>query len=142
MTAIAKAQTAVEQIQSADDPAWLYWVNRAHFLHCSGWSMAKVTHTERAVPLLAEAAQLLSDGYQRDQQYTLILLAETLVAPGEQQDLEAAAHHGIEAIQIAETLLSGGSTKRIQELAQQMAPHANLPAVKDFMERARGVVAG
>jgi hypothetical protein len=72
----------------------------------------------------------------------LIRLAEALAAPGQQQDLEGAAHHGIEALQIAENLMSGGSTKRIQELAQQMEPHANLPAVRDFMERARGVVAG
>jgi hypothetical protein len=60
MTAIDKAQAQAEQIQPADNPAWLYWVNRALFCYCSGSSLVEVGHAERAVPLLAEGLSLLS----------------------------------------------------------------------------------
>lgn len=142
MAAIDKTQTLAESIQPASNPAWLYWANRAHFLYCAGSSLVTASRAERAVPLFTEAAQLFSNDYQRDQQNTLIWLAEALNRPGEQQDLEAAAHYGIEAIQITESLMSGGSAKRIRTLQQQMEPHDSLPAVREFVERARGMGTG
>ena len=137
MVAIDKAQTLVERMQPSDNPPWLYWVSRASFLLCSGRALTKLDRADRAVPLLEEGAQLLGDIYPRDRQLALIRLAEALVRPGEQQDMEAAAHHGMKAIWIAESLTSGRGVQRIRELEQQMAPHATLPAARDFMERAR-----
>ena len=139
MTAIDKAQALVERMQPANDPAWLYWMSRGVFLYGSGTSLIKVGHAERAVPLLEEGALISGSSYPRDRLHALIRLAEALVRPGEQQDVEAAAHHGIEAVQIAENLISGRSVQRIRELEQQMEPQATLPAVRDFMERAQGL---
>lgn len=85
---------------------------------------------------------MFSKSFDRDRQIYLSRLADALARPGKQQDLEAAASHSMAALQLAESLESERSVRRIRELQQLMAPHTNLPAVREFMERARAVTSG
>jgi len=45
------------------------------------------------------------------------------------------------AIELAESLDSTRSVGRIRDLHEQLTPHAEAPAVRDFLERARGFLA-
>jgi hypothetical protein len=55
--------------------------------------------------------------------------------------LEAAAGKGIEAIHLAENLSSTRSVDRIRYLIRLMKPHANFPAVREFLEQAQSFAA-
>jgi hypothetical protein len=46
----------------------------------------------------------------------------------------------MEAIHIAERLDSTYSIDLLRNLYRQMQPHATVPAVRDFLDRARGLV--
>ena len=73
----------------------------------------------------------------RDLQYYLIHLAEALARPGKQRDLDAAAGKGIEAIHLTERLSSTLNVDCIRGLIRKLKPYAQVPAVRDFLERAR-----
>ena len=61
--------------------------------------------------------------------------------PGKQRDLDAAADCGLAAVHLAESLASIRGTDCLRDLYMKMQPHASVPAVRDFMEQARGVLA-
>ena len=63
-----------------------------------------------------------------------------LAQPGPQRDLDAAAERGMVAIDLAESLDSARGNRRLRDLSLQMKPHAKVPAVGDFLNRARGLV--
>jgi hypothetical protein len=67
-------------------------------------------------------------------------LACVQIRPGKHRDLNNAAARGIEAIDIAQSLHSTYSVGLLSDLYNQMKAHAKVPAVRDFMERAHGLV--
>jgi hypothetical protein len=90
--------------------------------------------------MLDEGIALFDESFVRDRQIYLTHLADALTRPGKQRDLEAAAERGIAAIELAETLDSTLGVDLLRDLYHQMTPHAKVPAVGDFLERARGLV--
>ncbi|MBV9163211.1 MAG: hypothetical protein JO281_17020, partial [Pseudonocardiales bacterium] len=68
-------------------------------------------------------------------------LADALARPGKQRDLEAAAGLGVQSIDLAETLDATRGAGLLRDLYLRMTPHGEVPAVRDFLERARGFVA-
>lgn len=67
----------------------------------------------------------------------LTALADVLARPGKQRDLDAAFDRGMEAIQLVGNLDSTRVAGLIRNLCHQLTPHAKVPAVRDFVERAR-----
>ena len=63
-----------------------------------------------------------------------------LAQPGPQRDLDAAAERGMLAIDLAESLDSARGNSRLRDLYLQMEPHAKVPTVEDFLDRARGLM--
>jgi hypothetical protein len=55
-------------------------------------------------------------------------------------DPEQASVIGTQAVDAAEGLRSGRVRDYLADLADRLAPHAGLPAVRDFAERARPVL--
>jgi predicted component of type VI protein secretion system len=55
--------------------------------------------------------------------------------------LDAAADRGLAAVHLAESLASTRGIDCLRELYVRMRPHAPVPAIRDFLERARGVLA-
>lgn len=76
----------------------------------------------------------------RDRQIVTTHLANALTCPGKQRDLEAATELGMQSLDMAESLDSARGDDRIRDLYFQMEPHAAMPAVRDFLERAEGLV--
>ena len=60
-----------------------------------------------------------------------------LAQPGPQRDLDAAAERGMVAIDLAESLESARGNSRLRDLCLQMEPHATVPTVRAFLDRAR-----
>ncbi len=136
--AVSKARSHVEP--QDDDPPWLYWVSPADITACAGECLLQLGHPERAAALLEEGIDLFDESFVRDRQLFAIRLAQALARPGKQRDLDAAAGRGIEAINLAESLDSDRCIGLLRDLCHQMTPHAKVPAVGNFLERARGLV--
>jgi hypothetical protein len=83
--------------------------------------------------LIEAMTRILDDG---DRQVYLTFLADALARPGKQRDLDAAARLGMQSIDLAESLDSTRGADRIRDLCYRMKPHASLPVVRDFLERA------
>jgi len=65
-------------------------------------------------------------------------LAEARARPGKQRDLDASAALGMESIDLAETLDSNTGADHLRDLYLRLKPHSTVPAVREFLERAKG----
>ncbi|MGH3802168.1 MAG: helix-turn-helix domain-containing protein [Pseudonocardiaceae bacterium] len=141
-TAISQARTHVEQGATDDDPPYLYWVRPAEITAGAGDCLLRLGRADQAAVLIDQGIAMFGAPFDRDRQHYLTRQAETLVRPGKQRDLDAAAGKGIEAIHLAERLSSARSVDRIRDLTRLMKPHVKVPAVQEFLERAKGLVEG
>ncbi|MGQ0719815.1 MAG: helix-turn-helix transcriptional regulator [Pseudonocardiales bacterium] len=138
--AISKARTHVEHLNRDDDPPWLYWVGPAEVTAGAGRCLQKLGQTDHAVAMLDEGIALFDESFVRDRTNYVIHLADALARPGKQRDLDAAAEQGMAAIDLSKSLDSTRAIGRLRDLCHQMKPHAKVPAVGDFLDRARGLV--
>ncbi len=136
--AISQARAHVEPRD--DDPTWLYWVSPADITSCAGDCLLQLGQADRAAKLIAEGVDLYDESFARDRQLFSVRLADALARPGTQRDLDAAASRGIAAIRLAEGLDSNRSVDLLRDLYHQMTPHAKVPAVREFLDQARGLV--
>ncbi|MGH4008119.1 MAG: hypothetical protein ACRDTH_08185, partial [Pseudonocardiaceae bacterium] len=137
---ISQAHTYVEQAANDDDPPYLYWVRPAVITTGTGDCLLQLGQADRAAALIDQGIAMFDAPFDRDRQLYLTDLAEALARPGKQRDLDAAASTGIEAIDLAANLSSTRSVDRIRYLSRQLKPYAKAPAVRDFLERAKGFV--
>ena len=138
--AITKARTEVERLNRNDDPPWLYWVSPAEITAGAGRCLQKLGQIDQAVVMLDEGIALFDEAFVRDRTNYVIHVSDALAQPGPQRDLDAAAERGIVAIDLAESLDSTRGNRRLRDLCLQMEPHATVPAVGDFLNRARDLV--
>jgi transcriptional regulator with XRE-family HTH domain len=139
--AISKARTQVEQFEPDSDPLWLYWVSPAEITAGAGDCLLQLGQSRQATALLDEGIAMLDESFARDQQIYLTHLADAHARPGKQRDLDAAADRGLAAVHLAESLASTRGIDCLHELYARMQPHAPVPAVRDFLQRAREVLA-
>lgn len=92
---------------------------------------------DQAAELIGQGLTMFDAPFDRDRTNYLIHHAESVAQPGRQRDLDAAAGTGMQAIEMAENLTSSRTVERIRGLAHQLTPHAAVPAVRDFLDRAR-----
>jgi hypothetical protein len=115
-------------------------VRPAEITASAGECLLRWGQADRAADLIDQGIALFAAPFDRDRQYYLTHLAEALARPGKQRDVDVAAAKGIEAIHLAESLSSTLNVDRIRYLITLMNPHATLPAVRDFVERAKELV--
>jgi transcriptional regulator with XRE-family HTH domain/tetratricopeptide (TPR) repeat protein len=138
--AIAKTRTHVEHLNRDDDPPYLYWVGPAEVTASAGRCLLQLGKADQAVAMLENGIALLDESFVRDRRNYVIRLAEALAHPGPQRDLDAAARQGIAALDLSENLDSTRGVGRLRDLCSQMKPHTKTPAVRDFLDQARGLV--
>jgi DNA-binding XRE family transcriptional regulator len=137
---ISKLSTQIERLTPDAGPSWLYWVNPAPMTCEVGNALRQLGRTEQAAVVLGNGIAMYDDSRPSGQAGYLIALADVRSRPGKQRDLDVAASHGMEAIQLTETLDSPRLAALIRNLYHEMTPHAKVPAVGDFLERARSLV--
>ena len=116
------------------------WVTPAEITAYAGQCLLQLGHAGQATTLLDNGITLFDESFTRNRQTYLMHLADALTRPGKQRDLDNAAARGMEAINITESLHSTYSLDLLGDLYQQMKPHAEVPAVRDFLERAQEFV--
>ena len=141
VAAVAKARTQVEQFEPDSDPRWLYWVTPAEITAGAGDCLLQLGQPDRATVLLEGGIAMFEESFARDRQIYLTHLADALARSGKQRDLDAAADRGLAAVHLAEGLTSTRGIDCLRDLYRQMQPHASVPAVGDFLERVRVVLA-
>jgi hypothetical protein len=139
--AVAQARAQVEQFEPDSDPPWLYWITPAHITAGAGACLLLLGQPDRATVLLDAGIAMFDESFARDRQIHLTHLADALARPGKQRDVEAAADRGLAAVHWVEGLASTCGVDCLRDLYLQMQPHASIPVVGDFLERARGVLA-
>lgn len=138
--AVSKARAQAEQLKPDDEPPWLYWVVPGWILAEAGDSLLQLPQADQAAALLDEGVALFDESFTRDRQLYSIHLAEALAHPGPQRDLDAAADRGMAAIDLAGGLDSTLGIDLFRDLSSQLQPHTKVPAVRDFLGRARDLV--
>jgi DNA-binding XRE family transcriptional regulator len=139
--AISQARTQVEQLTPDDDPAWLYWVDPAAIIANAGVCLLHLGQSDHAAAMLTEGIAQVNESFIRDRQIYVTHLARALARPGKQRDLYVAAGLGMESIDLAESLDSTRGAGYLRDLYHELKPHAKVPEVRDFLDRARGLVA-
>jgi tetratricopeptide (TPR) repeat protein len=139
-TALSRLHAQIDRLAPGDGPSWLYWVNPANMTSEVGNALRQLGHTEQAAVVLENGIALFDGSLPRGRAGYLVALADVRARPGKQRDLDAAAGLGLEAIQLIENLDSSRCVGLIRNLSHQLAPHATLPAVADFLDRAGGLV--
>lgn len=140
MAAISQARIQVEQLKLDDDPLWLYWMNPAAIAVRTADCLLQLGQAERAAVMFGDNIAQLGESFVRDRQICLTRQADALAQPGKQRDLEAAAGLGMQSIDLVENLDSTRGTGRLRDLVLRLQPHGEVPAVRDFLERAQGLV--
>ncbi len=139
--AISKTRAQAEGIKHDDGLPYLYWVGPAEVTAGAGRSLLKLGKADLAVGMLEEGIGLFDESFVRDRANFLIRLAEALTHPGPQQDLDAAVERGRAALNLYANLDSTRGVDRFRDLVTQMKPHIKVPAVRDFVDRTRDLVA-
>ncbi len=137
--AISQARTQVEQLKPDDDPPWLYWLDPPAITDMAGHCLLELGQPDQAAVMLDAGIAQLSAPFVRDRSWCVTLLADTLARPGKQRDLDAAAGLGMQSIDLAESLDSHAWAGHLRDLYFRMQPHGKIPAVQDFLERAKGL---
>jgi len=140
--AISQARTQVEQLKPDNDPPWLYWLDPAAIAVGAGNCHLLLGQPDQAAILLSEGIAQFSASFVRDRQLYVTRLAEARARPGKQRDLDAAAALGMESIDLAETLDSNTGAGHLRDLYLHLKPHGTVPAVREFLERAKGLEEG
>jgi transcriptional regulator with XRE-family HTH domain len=139
--AITKARDQIDRATPEGDLPYLYWVGPADVTAWAGRCLLRLGKADHAVALLGEGIALLDESFVRDRQQYLIRHAEALVHPGPRQDLEAALERGGAALDLSGDLDSAQSAELLRDLLSQLGPHVTVPVVREFMDRARELVA-
>jgi hypothetical protein len=116
-------------------------LNPAAITVTAGYCLLRLGQDVQAVATLNEGIGQFGESFVRDRQIYTTYLADALARPSKQRDLDAAAGLGMQSINVAESLDSTRGTGLLRDLYFRMKPHGEVPAVRDFLERARGLVA-
>ncbi|MBV9163788.1 MAG: helix-turn-helix domain-containing protein [Pseudonocardiales bacterium] len=139
--AISQTRTHVERLNPDYEPPYLYWVGPAEVTAGAGRCLLRLQKAHHAVTMLNDGIALFDESFIRDRRNFSIRLAEAFAHPGPQRDLDAAARQGIAALELSQNLNSTRGIGRLRDLYRKMKPHAKVPAVGDFLDRTRELVA-
>jgi hypothetical protein len=132
-SALNRAEQALDRADRVRDPQWIGYFDEAYLSAKFGHCFAGLERGDLAGRFAARSLAM-DARYVRGRQFNLALLAKAHAQSG---DVEAAAVVGIEAVDAAKGLRSARSVDYLRDLAGRLAPHVGLPAVDDFVSRAR-----
>lgn len=138
--AISQAHAQVEHLTLEYDPPWLYWMNPADITASAGSCLLKLGQPDQAATMLNHGIAQSDESFIRDRQINATRLADALARPEPQRDLDAAAGWGMASIDLIESVDSTRGIGDLHDLYRHLKPHAKVPAVRDFLDRARGLV--
>jgi hypothetical protein len=139
LAAVSTARAHAERIEPESTPPWLYWLTAGDVTAHAGDTLLRLNRPERAEPLLESGSEAFAvDRHVGDQQHYLMRLA---TAQLRNNKLDGAAQTGHRALDLAERRSSPRSIDRVRSVCRDMKRHKAVPVVREFLERARELVA-
>jgi transcriptional regulator with XRE-family HTH domain len=129
--ALGEADRAFERRRPADDPGWVYWLDRDEVDVMAGRCYTELEQPRRAEPLLRGALGHYDERRARETVLYRSWLAQGYVQAGE---LEEAARQSSRALLVAAGVNSARGNGRVRFLRQQLLPYRAVPAVREFEE--------
>lgn len=136
--AMVRARRAFDKGRHEDDPHWVGWVNESEFMADEGASLMELDKYVKAERLLREALDAQEEHYQRNRALRTPRLATALLRRG---DITQAAELASGAIPLFEEISSTRSFQGLRAFYAEVESNRNIPAVADFTERFRALVA-
>jgi tetratricopeptide (TPR) repeat protein/transcriptional regulator with XRE-family HTH domain len=129
--ALGEAELAYEQRNSADDPPWVYWLDRDEIDVMAGRCYTELGRPRPAEPLLRSVLDRYNEDRVRERVLYTSWLAESYV---QARDIDQAAAQATRALVLSTRVNSSRSRERVQFLRRRLAgtPHAR--SVRHFEE--------
>ncbi len=137
-SALDRAERTLDRADRSGDPQWIGYFDEAYLSARFGHCFAALGRGELAERFANRSLQMDSR-YVRGRQFNLVLLATAHAQTGE---IEQAALVGTEAVRVASGLRSTRAVDYLQALADRLAPHVGLPAVRNFADQAQPLLCG
>ncbi|RSM46788.1 DNA-binding protein [Actinoplanes sp. ATCC 53533] len=135
--ALDRAEKIFDKADRSSDPQWIGYFDEAYLAAKFGHCFVTLGRGDIAQRFATRSLDMDGKNYARGRQFNLALLAAAHAQVG---DLEEASRVGIQAVDAAEGLRSSRARDYLADLADRLAKHAGLPAVRDFTDRARPVL--
>jgi hypothetical protein len=131
--ALATAERTFDRAARQDDPGWLSYFDEAYLAarmaQCFR-DLGEAGHSAR----YARRSLDMDGRYVRGRAFNLSLLATAHAA---QREPEQACSVGWQALDLTARLGSARSVRYVRDLVRRLRPHADIPAVRDFMAGVR-----
>jgi tetratricopeptide (TPR) repeat protein len=131
---LSAVDDAFADSNTANDPAWAYWLNREEIDVMAGRCLTQLKRPQRAIALLTEAVNRYDDTHARELALYLSWLAEAHIYA---KNIEEAAVHAIRAFRLSARVTSARSDDRIQLVRGLLVPYHGNSAVDEFEAQAR-----
>ncbi len=126
---------------SSGDPEWSYWMDPAQAHAQAGYCHLRIGDHSRARYHLRRALRLQDTSYSREGALRQILLATSYLQQ-QQPDIDAAlAHAGRATDALHDQVDSARCRAHVSHLAQTLAPYRRLSGIREFLDRARPLLA-
>jgi hypothetical protein len=135
--ALDRAERTLDRADRGSDPQWIDYFDEAYLSAKFGHCFAALGRGDLAQRFATRSLDM-DQRYVRGRQFNLSLLARACAQVGE---IEQASVIGVEAVQLAGKLRSHRCVDYVRDLADRLAPHVGLPAVRDFNDHAHGLLA-
>jgi transcriptional regulator with XRE-family HTH domain len=135
--ALDRAERTLDRADRGKDPQWIGYFDEAYLAAKFAQCFAALGRGDLAGRFAVRSLDMDSR-YVRGRQFNLALLATAHAQAG---DIEQSAIVGTEAAVATEGLNSARAVDYLARLAERLASHAGLPAVHDFTEQARPLLA-
>jgi tetratricopeptide (TPR) repeat protein len=129
--ALGEAELAYEQRNSADDPPWVYWLDRDEIDVMAGRCYTELRRPRQAEPLLRSVLDRYNEDRVRERVLYTSWLAESFV---QARDIDQAAAQATRALVLSTRVNSSRSRERVQFLRRRLAATPHARSVRDFEE--------
>lgn len=131
--ALDRAERTLDRADRGADPQWIGYFDEAYLSARFGQAFLALGRGDLA-GRFARRSLDMDERYARGRQFNLALLARASAAAG---DIDEAATVGVQAVEAAGPLRSARCGDYLRDLANRLAPHCGLPAVRELADRVR-----
>jgi transcriptional regulator with XRE-family HTH domain len=137
--ALGRAEQIFDTADRTSDPQWIGYFDEAYLAAKFGHCFTALGRGDVAQRFATRSLDMDGRQYARGRQFNLVLLA---VAHAQTGEPEEAGRVGMQAADAAEGLHSSRTRDYLADLANRLAKHVGLPAVRDFTDRVEPVLQG
>ncbi|HEV7451345.1 MAG TPA: helix-turn-helix transcriptional regulator [Pseudonocardiaceae bacterium] len=131
--ALSAVDTEYGRRRPDDDPEWVYWLDEDEITVMAGRCYVELGQPDRAIPLLTGVLERYDERQTRESALYTSWLAEAHVQAG---DVEHAAVLAERTLELSSSTSSSRGDDRVMLLAQRLAAHRAMGAVRNFLAHA------